>query len=256
MYRFYSHSDKSAYLSGHPVYEPITVYPGWNRIAFTSSLNLPISTALADYTDDAEAGDIIKSQDAFAVLTKDAQNNRSWKGTLTHLTAGQGYMIKHQGSSTIVFSYPIYESNSRYGNKSYAPLFENTTANSMNIIATTQGVDLQEGDRLLVFNGAELCGKTELMADDLFFLTVAECNNSRLSFAIERDGQLIAVSGEQMNYKTNAVLGTIEMPTVINFATINRYADGQWYDMQGRKLAKRPQRKGVYIYNGQKTIIE
>ena len=42
----------------------------------------------------------------------------------------------------------------------------------------------------------------------------------------------------------------------INFATIDRYADGQWYDMQGRKLPRRPQRKGVYIYNGQKTIIE
>jgi hypothetical protein len=32
--------------------------------------------------------------------------------------------------------------------------------------------------------------------------------------------------------------------------------DGQWYDIQGRKLTERPTRKGVYIYNGQKKIVE
>ena len=51
-------------------------------------------------------------------------------------------------------------------------------------------------------------------------------------------------------------MGTPDKPTRINFAAVGRYADGQWYDLLGRKLSQRPQRAGVYIYNGQKIIIK
>ena len=257
MYRFYSCSDKMAYLNGYHSGTQIIVHPGWNRIAYISRLNLPISTALAAYTTQASVGDIIKSQSEFAMLVEDNQNNRIWKGTLTHLTAGEGYMLKHLGSDDVKFNYPYYEGVTRYGNANrVAPLFVNNRATSMNVVARTKGVNLQQGDRLLVFNGTELCGKTELTSDSLFFLSVADSKDEHLSFAIERDNELIAVSGEQMTYKPDAVIGTVSQPTEIRFASVGRFADGEWYDIQGRKLAKRPQRKGVYIYNGQKTIVE
>ena len=30
---------------------------------------------------------------------------------------------------------------------------------------------------------------------------------------------------------------------------------GEWYDLNGRKLIKKPTRKGLYIFNGRKTLI-
>ena len=257
MYRFNSGSEKMMYLSGRYSNDKVTVKKGWNRIGYISHLNLPIGKALAEYTDRGTAGDIIKSQDEFAVLVEDAAGNRTWKGSLTHLSVGQGYMLKHVGNNSLTFNYPNYNGGLVFIDSPVgAPLFENTTGNSMNIVARTQGVEVQQGDRMLVYDGTELCGKAEMTDEGLFFLSVADCTGKRLSFAIERGEELIAVTGERMKYKTNDVVGTIGEPTVIDFTSISRYADGQWYDLQGRKLNKRPRQTGVYIYNGQKTIVE
>ena len=257
MYRFNSGSEKMMYLSGQYSNDAVTVKHGWNRIGYISHLNLPIGKALAEYTEKATAGDIIKSQDEFAMLVEDAMGNRTWKGSLTHLSVGQGYMLKHVGNNSLTFNYPNYNSGLVFIDSPVgAPLFANTTGNSMNIVARTQGVEVQQGDRMLVYDGTELCGKSEMTAEGLFFLSVADCGDKRLSFAIERGDELIAVTGERMQYKTNDVMGTVSEPTVIDFTSISRYADGQWYDLQGRKLNKRPRQTGVYIYNGQKTIVE
>ena len=32
--------------------------------------------------------------------------------------------------------------------------------------------------------------------------------------------------------------------------------EGAWYDLQGRKLDKQPNAKGVYIHNGKKEVIK
>ena len=266
MYRFYSINDKKIYIAGEYSPRYIDVNKGWNRVAYNSKLNLPIATAMADYTERGTEGDIIKSQDAFAVLTADVNNNRSWKGNLTHLQVGQGYMIKSGADEPLKFLYPIYSGNTRYSgdeagsrnSEQQAPLFHNASANTMNIIAQAAGIETMKGDRLLVFRGAELCGMTEVNTDSIFFLSVGDTEGASegLSFAIEREGEVIAVTGDQMTYRSNTVVGTVNAPAAINFATISNMQDGQWYDIQGRKLAGKPTRKGVYIYNGQKTIVE
>ena len=69
MYRFYSVNDKKIYIAGEYSPKYIDIKKGWNRVAYNSKLNLPIATAMADYTERGTEGDIIKSQDAFAVLT-------------------------------------------------------------------------------------------------------------------------------------------------------------------------------------------
>lgn len=103
-----------------------------------------------------------------------------------------------------------------------------------------------------------MCGMTEINADQVFFLSVGdtESTSEGLSFAIEREGEIIAVTGDQMVYQSNMVVGTADNPTAINFATVSNMQDGEWYDIQGRKLTERPTRKGVYIYNGQKQIVK
>ena len=206
---------------------------GNDSIELDANLNLPIANALADYTAKATVGDIIKSQSEFSMLVEDTQGNRMWKGTLTHLTVGQGYMLKHLGNNDFIFYYPSYEGSTRYGSVQYkAPRYENNTGSSMNIVARTAGVDLQEGDCLVAYNGAELCG------------------------VAEKSEELIALSSNQMTYQTNGVIGTVNEPTVINFAEVSHQLIGEWYDLQGRKLDKRPQTPGIYIFNGQKILIK
>ena len=263
-YRFYSDNEKLAYVTGiYNAYEAINVLPGWNRIGYVSRLNLPVGTALADYTDKGSVGDIIKSQNEFSVLTE-AGGVRTWKGTLTFMKSGQGYMLKRNADTNTSFYYPEYMDNSRYDGvnaRPYvmeAPLYDNTSGVSMNIIAKTLGVELEEGDRLAVYSDGTLCGVTAQTADGLFFLSVGqtEGGDGRLSFAIERGDDIIAITPVLMTYRSDGVSGTVSEPTLINFTTIDRFADGAWYDMQGRKLQKQPTTKGVYIYNGQKTIVE
>ena len=33
-------------------------------------------------------------------------------------------------------------------------------------------------------------------------------------------------------------------------------ADGAWYDLQGRKYNSKPTKKGIYIFNGKKTVVK
>lgn len=80
--------------------------------------------------------------------------------------------------------------------------------------------------------------------------------DSRLSFAIERGDRIVAVTPALMSYRGDSVVGTVNEPTVISFTTTDHYADGVWYDLHGRQLTHRPAQKGVYIYNGQKTMIK
>ncbi len=265
MYRVYSKSEKRIYMDGwNARYKTITVKHGWNRIGYVSPINLPIATALTDYTDYASEGDIIKSQNEFATLNI-ISNNKVWKGSLKYMRAGEGYMIKRNAADTKTFSYPTYGFSSRYSGNSMTdapargPLFESTTAENMNVIAVTEGIDLEEGDRLVAYHGAEVCGVAEADEDGLFFLTVAESNTRAMTdvqFTIERDGEVVALTEETMAYRTNAVIGSVPEPTVINFIPADRYADGEWYTLQGLRLNRRPTEKGAYIFNGKKVFIK
>ena len=260
MYRFYVQNEKTAYLSGHEVSYAITVRKGWNRIGYMSSLNLPIATALAEYTDEASDGDIIKSQSEFAVLNIDNQGNRYWKGSLKYLRSGEGYMINHKGASEITFSYPYYN-NSRYnsglqGSKQTPPLYCNNTGSSMNIIAQVEGVELEEGDRLVAYMGAETVGIAEAGDDGLFFLTIGQGDTERVNFTIEHDGEIVATTAHSMPYVDNNLSGSLDKPTVINFTESDGIDGEGWYTVSGIKLSGKPNRKGVFIHNGQKVTIK
>ena len=38
--------------------------------------------------------------------------------------------------------------------------------------------------------------------------------------------------------------------------TISQSDNGDWYDLNGRKLDKMPTKKGVYIQNGKKVVVK
>ena len=264
MYRFYSKSEKTAYLSGLDFPVSITLHKGWNRIAFSSPINLPLSVALSDYTDKASEGDIIKSQDEFAVLNI-VNGNRLWKGSLKYMRSGEGYMLKRNNDKEASFWYPSYWGASRYAGRGGTdaqmrqPLYINPMATSMSVIAVTEGVDLQEGDRLVAYHGAEVCGVAEADADGHFYLSVAESDSRAMSdvtFSIEREGELVGLANQRMSYVSDAVVGSVDEPTVINFVSADSYADGGWYTLEGIRLSGRPAEKGVYIFNGTKVLVK
>ena len=259
MYRFYSVNKKKAYIGGVPTYGMMMeVRHGWNRIAYLSKINLPIAQAMADYVPNASAGDVLKSQDKFAMLSSDGAGGLIWKGDLQYLETGKGYMLKRNAEQAAKFSYPIYFNENRYSGKNEAPIRRNVHATTMNMVAKVTGVELQEGDSLVAYCGPERCGVAGADDEGNFYLSVGndEENVNLLSFCIERDGEALAVNRSKISYQADKVLGSPDNPTEINFAQIDDFAteDGAWYTISGIKLDKKPVEKGLYIYNG-KVIL-
>ena len=125
----------------------------------------------------------------------------------------------------------------------------------MSLSAITTGVELLPGDRLLAYADGELHGVAEATADSVFYMSVAGDKQQPLWFAIERDGEIIATTGEVLSFQKDAVVGTPSMPTAIDFAPADIQQEG-WFTIDGIQLQGRPSRKGVYIYNGKKILVK
>ena len=258
MYRVYSGSDKMAYITGREAGTDITVHPGWNRMGYTTSINLPITQAMSNYINNgAMEGDVLKSQDAFAILSHNTNGDLIWKGSLNCLETGKGYMLKHNGRDSVDFRYPFLFEGSRYTGSETAQTKRNSYATSMNIVATVNGVELETGDRVVVFRGAERCGEAVADEDKTFYLNIggAETQADQLLFCIERNCELVSVSPNLMHYEADKVLGTPDQPTVIDFINAESLNDGSWYTIAGIKLGKKPTKSGGYIYNGKAIVV-
>ena len=78
-----------------------------------------------------------------------------------------------------------------------------------------------------------------------------------LSFAVERDGKVIAMTGGRISYAPNKVMGSPDKPTAINFTSLdNMPHDGKWYTVSGIMMDKKPAKSGLYIHNGQVVVIK
>ncbi len=265
MYRFYSNNEKVGYFAGFTGEDLIQVTKGWNRIGYISKLNLPLGTAMARYADLGQPGDIIKSQSQFAVLSEDAGGNRTWKGTLTFLKVGEGYMLKSASADTITFTYPNYLSASRYSGETLGtPAHVNISGTNMTVVAVAEGTEVKPGDRLVAYRGAEICGVAEADEEGVFYLVVGgsnaapgEMDSAALTFTLERDDEVQAVTtSRQLNYRVNDALGTPDAPTVISFLPVDEMDADGWYNLSGVKLNKRPSQRGVYIHNHEKVTIK
>ena len=126
----------------------------------------------------------------------------------------------------------------------------------MNMIAAVEGVELNEGDLLVAYMGTEKVGVAEADEAGHFFLNVAHGGIGQVSFAVEREGDILAVAPATIGYVADAVMGSIDKPTVINFITTDDMKGDGWYNIQGIKLNRRPTQSGVYIHNGKKVTIE
>ena len=241
----------------------ITVSKGWNAIGYTPMNNLSVETALSDYFDQAEPGDVIKSHTEFAYFTKQGNTGR-WRGSLQFMKPGEGYMMLRKGADDASFTYPFYDLNSNFREDWNTGTTRAAAAakarSTMTVTATTKGFEPEEGDVLVAYVNGEQVGVAELSTLNEesatgFYLSIAGDATNGVWFAIERDGEIVASTGEVMTYKANAVIGSPDQPTAINFVKAE-YADGQWYSINGMKLQKRPTKSGVYIFNGRKIVVK
>jgi hypothetical protein len=258
-YRIFVHYYNTVGISGYPLKDEgqrtIGVKHGWNNIGYTPMVNLPVSTALADYTGVARNRDVVKSREKFAVFTETSKGNGYWSGSLEYMKPGEGYMLYRNDSEPAAFRYPFYEPGSAFfeGTVDRTPAYT-SYAHNMSVVASVTGVELQPGDRLVALSNGERRGET-VATDSLFFLSIAGEKKAPLAFAIEREGEIIAATAEMMVYENNALSGTPTEPTAIGFVSRDvKHHD--WYSVEGYKLGGKPQRKGIYIYNGKKQVVK
>ncbi len=204
----------------------LEIQPNWNYISYLSSVNLPIAEALAGF--EAVEGDIIKSQDRFSMYSE----KTGWLGSLTYLEPGKGYMLFSKNKTTL--TYPNVQAgtmtyNGLHTRNTERPTLEPVSelsgqyATNMSVIATVaDNLPVLAGDRLLAYVGGELRGEAEMMEHpldgaSLFFLNVGGNSNEGITFALERNGEIIAKTTPMLDYVSNKVEGDIEQPFIIDF---------------------------------------
>ena len=101
MYMIIINSDCEIMLEGiqvDPAEHPVTITNGSNWIGFPLSESMTVADAFAEF--EAVSGDMIKSKGAYTIY-----NGTRWRGALTTLVPGQGYVFNSvaSGERTLVF---------------------------------------------------------------------------------------------------------------------------------------------------------
>lgn len=235
----------------------ITVHHGWNSVGYTPQINLPVSTALTDYTPFAKDRDVIKSREEFATYTETKMGEGYWSGSLQYMKPGEGYMLYRNGTDTIRFKYPYYEPGSTFSESVVAGAKPAMMYGlTMSLAAEVNGVEIEEGDKLLAINGAEVRG-TAVLVDSVYYMSINGEASAKLTFAIERDGEIIATSASTMPFEANTVIGSPVEPATIDFNSIDSIVQGEgWYTLDGKKLSRKPSKAGIYVHDGKAVVIE
>jgi hypothetical protein len=223
-------------LPGSPVdveNTPVSLYSGWNWIAYAPQVNETVSEAFAGAN--PQGGDVVKSQTAFSVY--DAQVG--WVGTLEYLRPGQGYM--YSTALARDFKYPktgimtrSIEGDPVEGepltlNRPYpslngeiAPNYESNLSLVGEVALRTD--NLSESARLIAMVGNERRGIAELRTvgdKKLFFLPVySNSGTETVYFVLENNGKEILLR-EQIPFRSNALVGTPSSPVLLTDANIN-----------------------------------
>ena len=139
---------------------------------------------------------------------------------------------------------------------------------TMNVAAVAEGFGLETGDCLTAYANGVKCGSVEVgdaytEKSEPLYLTIGGDKKTGITLAIERDGEIVALATELMTFCANTIVGTPDNPFVvilsdatgIDFVPGN-YEPGKWYTTNGIRIATKPTRPGVYIYNNSKVVIK
>ena len=185
----------------------------WNLISYLPEVTMSVDEALADY--DAKSGDVIKSQNVFAMF-----NGHVWIGSLSYLEPNKGYMLLRNDASNTSFKYPVKVGLRNSAAEEQVSAEANCQyANNMTMTAVVNDIDLRDGDRLLAFMKGELRGVAARTGDnDLNYINISSDEEGFIDFAIERNGQIIARSNTRQSYMVNKVAGNLKEPIKLDFS--------------------------------------
>ena len=188
----------------------------WNWLPYPLGKNVSVNEALSTF--DATDGDLIKSQNLFAIY--DPLNG--WTGTLSYLETGKGYMVKSAKDQT--FKYPntfgkssnIKSSKSNdivWSHKRITSHFAKYSENMNAIVLLPEGYN-----ELFVYNQeGVLKGKAEnqIVGDKtLSFITIYGESQESLTFYVG-DGENQRPTEKVIVFKGNELLGSIIEPVVL-----------------------------------------
>ena len=228
MYLVHSSQPQSLHISGpavDPTSRKLTIRGAkadgtarWNYISYLPSDNFTLKEALAGY--DAKEGDIVKSQTQMAMYS----GNLGWIGSLTYMENGKGYMLQRQSQDDAQLQYPSKTSVGRKAkaaksadeSTAYFPYSANMTA-----VVEVEGVELQQGDRLVSYVAGEPRGYAEAIAlpdgRTVFMLTIGGDKPEAVDVTVERDGNVVAKAPSAVSYAANSNVGTLSEPMRISF---------------------------------------
>ena len=196
MYMLYAKEEKVLPISGSiidPATTPLTIKAGkWNYISYLPQNTLPVKTALAGYN--AENGDIVKSQNAFAMYF-----GNEWIGSLTYMKPTEGYMLQNNAKTDKTLTYP-----SKASTVSAAPTRRINAKQPYNMSVFAHCDAIQDGDVIYAIVNGEICG--EAIAVPYKHGVVLQCISisgsaakSGVNFVLVRNGETYTVQGIRVN---------------------------------------------------------
>ena len=260
----------------------INLTRGWNHLAFDSSEELPIATALTNWHPWPD--DIVKGQDGFAIY-----DGSQWVGTLQTMQPGKGYQVYAQTIGS--FSWPTtpvertttvvadYQEDEESGAHSSSFIPQATAvdrrkyADNMCIVADVMDKDVVSNSDNFVVT-AVVDGETRgmgVLVDGHYFITIYGQQEESVEYQVFDNAQstYLFIDGESL-FRHTAYCNLSE-PTKINLLDYDpsgiASANGQSsiandvYDLQGRKVNPQSSMfnvqlpKGIYIINGRKVIV-
>ena len=251
MYMVYTKNDNTLRLNGDKLNKDsmqLTLRGdgGWSALPCLLDRATTVTEAMADYYEHATAGDIIKSHGHFAYFSADKQ----WKGDLTALRPGEGYLMRRMGAGNITVRF--YNTPAVAGPQK-APAFQGNAATNMTMIAKLSNDPINDHMvncqmvNVLAYIGDELVG-VATQIDSLYFLTISTDKMGEVRFTTE-DGTPL-VSEMPIHYAADAHHGSLKAPVILKPGDPDRVRkviednhviiirNGERYDVTGKKLNK------------------
>ncbi|MGB1444839.1 MAG: LamG-like jellyroll fold domain-containing protein [Flavobacteriaceae bacterium] len=197
------------------------IQQNWNWLPYVVGRNVPIDEALANYN--PQNGDLIKSQTQFAIY----DGSNGWRGSLTYLYEGQGYMLK--ASSAQTFTYADYLNStekSRQNDKDSAPVVKQAFAaysSNMNLIAKIptrfNGIRVYDNDGNLV--GEAFTSREGFEEYRTLFATIYGNSYQDLKVVL-LEGDKEVPTSTSLVFVADALYGTVNTPLIIEEDTLIR----------------------------------
>jgi len=247
MYMVYAAHANTLRLSGDQIDEAdkhITLRGDgqWNAFPCLLDQTTPITEALADYYNDASAGDLLKAHDCFAVFSTD----KRWEGSLKAVRPGEGYLFRRLGQGTITVNF-YNQAPSAAPSAHRSPLNAHRYATNMTMICRIDESQESRVESIRAYIGEELVGVATKI-DSLHFLTISsDMEGAELRFEAEDGTLLTIVNRPIVNYVPDSHHGTLKAPIILKPGDDRPYKiieneqvviirNNEKYDVTGKKI--------------------